>query len=65
MPDGSLMHYTCWYERLKDRIVKILPDSTSAKEIIAEDKRKVDRWNRHVSLFGPNAAKINPRLRRK
>ena len=64
MPDGSLMCYTCRYERLKDRIVKISPDSTRAKEIVAEDRRKVDLRNIHVSVFGPTAAKINPNLKK-
>lgn len=64
MPDNSLMCNTCWHERLKDCIVKISPDSTRVKEIIAEDKSKVDQWNRYVSLFGPNASKVNPRLKK-
>jgi hypothetical protein len=64
MPDGSLMCNTCWHERLKDRIVKISPDSTRAKEIIAEDKLKVDHWNRHVAVFAPNVSKVNPHLKK-
>jgi hypothetical protein len=67
MSDGSLMCCSCCYERLKDRIVKILPDSTRAKEIIAEDKRKVGQWNRHIQSLGPESEvlKINPRLRKR
>jgi hypothetical protein len=33
--------------------VKISPDSTRAKEIIAEVRRRVDLWNRHIKSLGP------------
>ena len=58
---------TCRYERLKDRIMKISPDSTRAKEIIAEDKSKVNLLNRHIQSLGPESevAKVSPRLRKR
>jgi hypothetical protein len=66
MPDGTLTCYTCRYEELCDRIERVTPNSTRAREIKAEDKLKVDLWNRHIHSLGPESeiAKVNPRLRK-
>ena len=63
MPDGSLKCYTCQTEELRDRIVRVIPNGKRAQEIRAEDKLKVDFWNRHIQSLGPESeiAKINPR----
>jgi len=63
MPDGSLMCYTCRYEVLRDRIVRVAPNSKRAQKI-KEDRLKVDYWNRHIQSSRPESeiAKVNPRL---
>ena len=65
MPDGSLMCYTCRYEVLRDRIVRVAPNSKRAQKIKAEDRLKVDYWNRHIQSSRPESeiAKVNPRPR--
>lgn len=40
MPDGSFKCETCQNEELKDRIVRVTPNSDRAKEISAERNRK-------------------------
>jgi hypothetical protein len=46
MPDGSFKCETCQIEELKDRIIRVTPNSHRAKEIIAEreSKKKERVW---------------------
>jgi hypothetical protein len=44
MPDGSFKCETCQIEELKDRIVRVTPNSDRAKEIIAERESKKRVW---------------------
>ena len=49
---------------LRDRIVRVAPNSKRAQKIKAEDRLKVDYWNRHIQSSRPESeiAKVNPRL---
>jgi hypothetical protein len=52
---------------LRDRIVRVTPNSTRAQGMKSEDKLKVDFWNRYIQLLGPETkvANVNPHLRKK
>jgi hypothetical protein len=55
MPDGSLKCYTCQTEELRDRIVRVTPNSQRAREIIAEDKHEVDKHNQGAERLNRSA----------
>jgi hypothetical protein len=48
-PDGSVKCGNCVRRDIADRIVRVTPNSLGAKEIIAEEDRKVKRWNERVA----------------
>ena len=55
MPDGSLKCYTCQTEELRDRIVRVTPNSQRAREIVAEEQREVSRHNDNAQRLNKSA----------
>jgi hypothetical protein len=64
MPDGSLKCEVCQVEELRDRIVRVTPSSQRAREIIAEDKHEVDKWNQYAMKLNRSAGTNLMKLRK-
>ena len=49
----------CRYHLQEDRIVRVIPNSERAREIIAEENHQVQCWNKHAArlnkIFGNGA----------
>ena len=45
----------CQEEELRDRIVRVTPNSQRAKEIIAEQQREVNRYNDYAQRLNKSA----------
>ena len=64
MPDNTLKCFTCQTEEIQDRIVRVTPNSQRAKEIIAEEQRKVNRYNDYAQRLNKSAGYDVMKLKR-
>jgi uncharacterized protein with von Willebrand factor type A (vWA) domain len=55
MPSGDYKCLRCQEEELRDRIVRVTPNSQRAKEIIAEQQREVNRYNDYGQRLNKSA----------
>jgi hypothetical protein len=54
----------CQEEEIQDKIVKVIPDSQRAREIIAEEQREVSRYNDYAQRLNKFAGMELMKLKR-
>lgn len=64
MPDGSFKCETCQVQEIRDRIVRVTPNSHRAKEIIAEEQQQVDKHNQGAARLNKSAGMELMKLKR-
>ena len=55
MPNGDYKCLTCQEEEIRERIVKVTPNSQRAREIITEEQREVNRYNDYAQRLNKSA----------